>query len=280
MRIAIGIEYDGSAFLGWQRLAHGPTVQAAVEAALSRVAAQPIRVVAAGRTDAGVHALCQVAHFDTGAERSERAWTLGGTAACPPGIAIRWARVVSERFHARRSAIRRRYRYRLLNRPVRPALSARELAWERVPLDLEAMRAGAALLLGNMISPLFAALPARRLRRAVSSRVSRSCAGARRSSSISRPTPFFTTWFAISSALCSSLAAASDRRNGLVRCCGAATEAEPDQRPRRVGWSSWVRVILPALASRPRWNGLAMRTRVKFCGSPALKTRGLLPNSG
>lgn len=149
MRIAIGIEYDGSAFLGWQRLAHGPTVQAAVEAALSRVAAQPIRVVAAGRTDAGVHALCQVAHFDTSAERSERAWTLGGTAACPPGIAIRWARVVSERFHARRSAIRRRYRYRLLNRPVRPALSARELAWERVPLDLEAMRLGAALLLGE-----------------------------------------------------------------------------------------------------------------------------------
>lgn len=149
MRIAIGIEYDGSAFLGWQRLAHGPTVQAAVEEALSRVAAHPVRVVAAGRTDSGVHALCQVAHFDTEAARSERAWILGGTAACREGIAIRWARVVSERFHARRSALRRIYRYRLLNRPVRPALSARELAWERVPLDLEAMRAGAVALVGE-----------------------------------------------------------------------------------------------------------------------------------
>lgn len=149
MRIAIGIEYDGSAFLGWQRLAHGPTVQAAVEAALSRVAAHPVRAVAAGRTDSGVHALCQVAHFDTEAERSERAWTLGGTAACPEGVAIRWAKAVNERFHARRSAIRRLYRYRLLNRPVRPALAAQQLAWERVPLDLEAMRAGAALLIGD-----------------------------------------------------------------------------------------------------------------------------------
>ncbi|GIX33206.1 MAG: tRNA pseudouridine synthase A [Lysobacterales bacterium] len=149
MRIAIGIEYDGSAFLGWQRLAHGPTLQAAVEEALSTVAAHPVRVVAAGRTDSGVHARCQVAHFDTTAERSERAWMLGGTAALPEGIAIRWARRVSERFHARRSAIRRCYRYRLCNRPVRPALSASELAWERVPLDVEAMRAGAALLLGE-----------------------------------------------------------------------------------------------------------------------------------
>jgi tRNA pseudouridine38-40 synthase len=149
VRIALGIEYDGTDFFGWQRLSHGPTVQAAVETALSFVAAHPVDVTSAGRTDAGVHAHCQVAHFDTTAERSMRGWVLGGCAQLPPGIAVLWAQPVPDSFHARFDARARRYRYRLLNRPVRAALDARYVTWERHPLDAEAMHAGAQTLLGE-----------------------------------------------------------------------------------------------------------------------------------
>ncbi|TAN06987.1 MAG: tRNA pseudouridine(38-40) synthase TruA [Rhodanobacteraceae bacterium] len=149
MRIALGIEYDGTGYFGWQRLSHGPSVQAEVEAALAFVANHPVAVTCSGRTDAGVHARCQVVHFDTAAERDPRGWVLGTTARLPPGIAVLWARPVPDDFSARFSARARRYRYTLLNRPVRPALDARFVTWERVPLDASAMQAAAQLLLGE-----------------------------------------------------------------------------------------------------------------------------------
>ena len=149
MRIALGIEYDGTDFLGWQRLAHGETVQAAVESALTFVAAHPVEVTCAGRTDAGVHARCQVVHFDSTSERSARGWTLGANSHLPASIAVLWARQVADDFHARYSARARRYRYRIVNRPVRAALDARQAAWERVSLDVERMRAAAVALIGE-----------------------------------------------------------------------------------------------------------------------------------
>ncbi|MCE7951729.1 MAG: tRNA pseudouridine(38-40) synthase TruA [Xanthomonadales bacterium PRO7] len=149
MRIALGIEYDGTDFLGWQRLTHGPTVQGAVEAAVSDIAAEPVQVICAGRTDAGVHARCQVIHFDTQAQRTMRGWTLGPNSRLPASVAVRWARAVREDFHARFSACARRYRYTILNRSARPALEARYVCWERAPLDAEAMHAAAQMLLGE-----------------------------------------------------------------------------------------------------------------------------------
>ena len=147
MRIALGIEYDGTDFSGWQRLSHRPTVQGAVEAALGFVADHPVEVTCAGRTDAGVHAQCQVVHFDSGADRSERSWVLGTNSRLPSPVGVRWALRVSDDFHARYGAIGRRYRYTILNRAARPALEARYVAWERQPLDAQAMhRAGQALL--------------------------------------------------------------------------------------------------------------------------------------
>jgi len=149
MRIALGIEYDGTDFSGWQRLSHGDTVQARVEEALSFVAAEPVEVVCAGRTDAGVHARCQVVHFDTKAQRSERGWMLGSNSRLPTSVAVRWARPVADDFHARFGARARRYRYVILNRPVRAALDARYVTWERVPLDASLMHAAAQALLGE-----------------------------------------------------------------------------------------------------------------------------------
>jgi tRNA pseudouridine38-40 synthase len=149
MRLALGIEYDGTGFLGWQRLSHGRSVQGEVEAALSFVAAHPVAVTCAGRTDAGVHARCQVVHFDSDAARDERAWTLGANSRLPRDVAVLWARGVADDFHARFGARARRYRYTLLNRPVRAALDARYAAWERVPLDAAAMQAAATPLLGE-----------------------------------------------------------------------------------------------------------------------------------
>jgi tRNA pseudouridine38-40 synthase len=149
MRIALGIEYDGTDFFGWQRLSHGPSVQAEVESALSFVADHLVEVACAGRTDAGVHARCQVVHFDTHAMRDERAWVLGATTRLPRTIAALWARTMPDEFHARFSARARRYRYAILNRAIRPALDARFLSWERVPLDADAMHAAAQALVGE-----------------------------------------------------------------------------------------------------------------------------------
>jgi tRNA pseudouridine38-40 synthase len=149
MRIALGLEYEGSGFCGWQSQAGGGAVQDAVEQALSAIADQTIRVVCAGRTDAGVHALGQVVHFDTDAIRPGTAWVRGANTHLPASVAVRWARPVSSAFHARFSAVGRRYRYLLLNRGERPGLMARRVGWFHRPLDTVAMSAAAGMLVGE-----------------------------------------------------------------------------------------------------------------------------------
>src|SRR6478735_5651067 len=154
MRFALGVEYDGGDFLGWQRLSKpgevgDDTVQQALESALSFVANARIDTICAGRTDAGVHGQCNVVHFDTDAQREPRSWMLGATSRLPPSVCIRWCVPVAEDFHARFSAFARRYRYRILNRSVRPALGRQYLTWERLPLDAEAMHAAAQALVGE-----------------------------------------------------------------------------------------------------------------------------------
>ena len=158
MRIALGIEYDGTDFFGWQRLTEGPSVQAAVERALSRVAAHPIQISCAGRTDAGVHGRCQVVHFDTEARREMRSWVLGSCSNLPASVAVLWAQPVLDSFHARFAARSRRYCYHILNRPVRAALDARHVTWERLPLDAERMHAAMQGLLGAHDFSAFRAL--------------------------------------------------------------------------------------------------------------------------
>ena len=148
MRIALGIEYDGTDFFGWQRLKEGPSVQGRLEQALSRVADHPVEVSCAGRTDAGVHGRCQVVHFDTPAQRDMRGWVLGSCSNLPDSVAVLWAQPVADDFHARYAARSRRYRYRILNRPVRAALEARYVTWERLPLDAARMHQAAQALLG------------------------------------------------------------------------------------------------------------------------------------
>jgi len=149
MRIALGVEYDGRPYCGWQSQAEGQTVQDAMQAALSQIAGAPISVIAAGRTDTGVHALEQVIHFDTQAERPLTAWVRGANALLPDSIAVRWAHLVPDEFHARFSAHGRSYRYLLINRPVRPAIQAGKAGWFHAPLDVAAMQAAAQCLLGE-----------------------------------------------------------------------------------------------------------------------------------
>lgn len=148
MRIAVGIEYDGSNFSGWQYQDQAVrTVQGAVEGALSTVANHPLHVVCAGRTDAGVHATGQVIHFDTGVQRDERAWVFGANANLPKDVVVLWAKPVSDEFHARFSAQRRAYRYVIFTRQVRPTFLAYRVSWHHRELDVERMaQAGAALL--------------------------------------------------------------------------------------------------------------------------------------
>ncbi len=148
-RVAIGVEYDGSAYSGWQMQQHAPSVQAELERALSRVADHPLRLTAAGRTDAGVHALMQVAHFDTTSARPGQAWVLGGSAECAPDLSVLWARPVPDDFHARFSALSRSYVYRIVNRRVRPAIDRGYACWLRRPLDAGAMHVAAQSLLGE-----------------------------------------------------------------------------------------------------------------------------------
>lgn len=124
-------------------------MQDVLEQALAAIAGEPVSVTGAGRTDRGVHARGQVAHFDTAAARPQTAWVRGVNAFLPESIAVLWAQPVDAEFHARYSAISRTYRYRLINRPVRPALEARHAGWYHAPLDVEAMRAAAAALVGE-----------------------------------------------------------------------------------------------------------------------------------
>lgn len=149
MRVAMAVEYDGTNYVGWQFQENGTSVQAVVEDALSQVANEPIRVVCAGRTDTGVHALGQVIHFDTNAQRDDRSWVFGANTHLPKDVAIMWAKPVDDQFHARFSAKRRRYRYVILNRPVRPTFLAYRVAWEFRPLDTTRMTQAAEYLLGE-----------------------------------------------------------------------------------------------------------------------------------
>lgn len=145
----MGLEYDGSGFAGWQTQAGVPSVQAALEAALSTVADEPVSVIIAGRTDAGVHGAGQVAHFDTTAVRSARGWTLGANAHLPDTVSVCWARVVPRHFHARYSAESRTYRYFILNRLGRSALNAGRMTLIHKPLDAAAMARAAQFLPGE-----------------------------------------------------------------------------------------------------------------------------------
>lgn len=148
-RWALVVEYDGAPFRGWQRQRNAPSVQAHLEQALSRVAAAPITVKCAGRTDAGVHALAQVVHFDAPYERPERAWTLGVNTILPASIRVVEAHRVPGRFHARFSACGRHYRYLLLNRARPSALAPGRVSHYRTPLELAPMQAAATCLLGR-----------------------------------------------------------------------------------------------------------------------------------
>ena len=149
MRIAAKVEYNGTHYHGWQRQRALATVQAAVEHAFSVVANQPITVVCAGRTDAGVHASGQIIHFDTDVERSERAWVFGANANLPHDICIHWAVETSIDFHARFSAIARRYQYFIDNKPIRPALKWQQVTWQCLPLEVELMEQAAQRLIGE-----------------------------------------------------------------------------------------------------------------------------------
>jgi tRNA pseudouridine38-40 synthase len=149
MRVALGIEYDGTAYVGWQRQDSGTGVQALVETAIAAVADEPVAACCAGRTDAGVHASAQVAHFDTHSERTERGWLLGINSHLPQDINVTWAKKVADEFHARHSATSRTYRYLILNRLARSGLYNRRAWWVYEPLDEEKMQQAARALLGE-----------------------------------------------------------------------------------------------------------------------------------
>ena len=149
MRYAARIEYDGAAFHGWQRQTHESSVQETLETALSRVADEKIAVVCAGRTDTGVHGVGQVVHFDSSADRSIKAWLMGGNTFLPRTVAVKMVLAVSEAFHARYSAVARTYRYIILNSDSRSALFDKRAAWIHQALDLEAMNCAAGYLLGE-----------------------------------------------------------------------------------------------------------------------------------
>jgi tRNA pseudouridine38-40 synthase len=148
-RFALACEYDGTDFVGWQTQANGRAVQAELGAAVSRVANEPVEVHGAGRTDAGVHAAKQIAHFDTRTGRSPRQWLLGINSNLPDDIAVGWIRAVPDSFDARRSALWREYAYRIANRATRPARERRFVWWVRETLDCGAMTAAATAWLGE-----------------------------------------------------------------------------------------------------------------------------------
>jgi len=259
-RYALGVEYDGSALRGWQRhsasgVAELTTAQGALESALSSVAGgEIIPSVCAGRTDAGVHAQCQVVHFDAARVRDARAWTLGVTSRLPPEIAVRWCVEVADDFSARFSALARRYRYRILNRQIRPALGRQLLSWHWRPLDAEAMHHAAQALIGEHDFSAFRsaqcqATHARRELQAISVRreddiviievqanaflhhMVRKGIGLHLNVRC-KPMPFCTIWCAIWSVPCWKSGLVCRHRTGWPRCCTDATVQKPG-RPRR-----------------------------------------------
>ena len=149
-RIALGIEYDGHEYCGWQIQKHDPkSVQEVLEKALTSVADHPVRVICAGRTDTGVHASEQVVHFETSAERNERSWIYGANRNLPKSVCVLWAKPVPDDFHARFSARRRRYLYVIFNRNIRPTFLSYRTTWEYRPLDESRMHDAAQVLVGE-----------------------------------------------------------------------------------------------------------------------------------
>lgn len=149
MRLALGISYNGQAYQGWQSQLSGLTVQDKLEAALGKFTGHRVSTLCAGRTDAGVHGLMQVVHFDTPLERATSSWVRGTNAFLPRDITVEWAQVMPPEFHCRASALSRRYAYLLLESPVRPSVDAGRVGWVFRPLDLEAMQQAATHLLGE-----------------------------------------------------------------------------------------------------------------------------------
>ena len=149
MRVVLGLSYRGLAYQGWQSQPGGATVQDQLERALARFADRPLRTMCAGRTDTGVHALNQVVHLDTDLAREPESWLRGTNRFLPPDIALQWCKIADERFHARYSALGRRYVYVLLESRVRPSVEAGAVGWTFRPLDEEAMQAAACLLIGE-----------------------------------------------------------------------------------------------------------------------------------
>ncbi|GAD24330.1 tRNA pseudouridine(38-40) synthase TruA [Acidovorax sp. MR-S7] len=149
MRVALGVSYNGQAYSGWQSQPGGNTVQDHLEAALGRFATHGVSTLCAGRTDAGVHGLMQVVHFDTALQRAPFSWVRGTNTFLPPDIAVQWAQPVPDAFHARASAVARRYAYVLLQSPVRPSVDAGRVGWVFHALDEQAMRAAVQNLLGE-----------------------------------------------------------------------------------------------------------------------------------
>lgn len=150
MRIALGVEYNGHNFHGWQSQNTTPnTIQETLEKALMQVANEPIYLFCAGRTDSNVHATGQVVHFDTKAKRHIDAWIWGTNSHLPPSISVRWARQVDFHFHARFTATARRYSYVIFNHPIRPAILSTRATWHYYPLDIERMREAGQYLIGE-----------------------------------------------------------------------------------------------------------------------------------
>ena len=149
MRYALGIEYDGAEFCGWQRQSHAQSVQQCVESALEVVANHDVTVICAGRTDSGVHARGQVVHFDSPSERTERQWLLGINSNLPNSVRILWVRAVDDKFHARFGAYSRSYQYSIMNRSVSPAIGASYYGWCRNELNADLMNTAAQVLLGR-----------------------------------------------------------------------------------------------------------------------------------
>ncbi len=150
MKVALGVEYFGKNFHGWQLQKSGlRTVQSVVESALAKVANHPVRVFCSGRTDSGVHAVEQVIHFETDTIRTDRAWLFGGNVNLPSDVNFKWVKVVGDDFHARFSAIARSYKYKIHHHPVRSSLKADYYLWEPRPLNVKDMKAAADMLIGE-----------------------------------------------------------------------------------------------------------------------------------
>jgi len=193
LRVVLGLSYNGSSYEGWQSQLSGNTIQDRLEHALGQFTAQQFRVNCAGRTDAGVHGLMQVVHFDTPLDRDEASWVRGTNAFLPRDIAIQWARHMPDDFHSRGSALARRYAYVLLESPVRPSVEAGRVGWVYRPMDSAALSAPLLTWWASMIFLLSGRRSARPKAPSRRSRASR-CRGAGLTGALSsRPMPFCTT---------------------------------------------------------------------------------------